>query len=260
MQIDQFPAGVAEQLYWYVYRLIDPQNGETFYVGKGRGDRIFQHARGELKASEDTSDLKYQRIKAIRAAGLDVGHVIHRYCIETENIALQIEAALIDAYPGLTNRNSGHGSGDYGCRHVKEIIDEYSAEPFVAHEKLILISIGKTYSEEGRSVYDAVRAAWKINKNKAEGYSLVLAQCQGIVRGAFRSTRWMIGSKANFPWMPEDRLDRLGFEGTEAENETKTLYVNKRVPDGLRRRGAANPIRFVPKGVSTQLEDEDGLN
>jgi hypothetical protein len=34
MHPDKFPVGVAERLKWYVYRLIDPRNGETFYVGK----------------------------------------------------------------------------------------------------------------------------------------------------------------------------------------------------------------------------------
>ena len=38
---DSFPRGVAERLNWYVYRLTDPRNGETFYIGKGKGDRIF---------------------------------------------------------------------------------------------------------------------------------------------------------------------------------------------------------------------------
>ena len=32
---DHFPPDIAEQLGWYVYRLIDPRNGETFYIGKG---------------------------------------------------------------------------------------------------------------------------------------------------------------------------------------------------------------------------------
>ena len=44
MSRDTLPAGVAEQLKWYVYRLIDPCNGETFYVGKGQDDRVFDHA------------------------------------------------------------------------------------------------------------------------------------------------------------------------------------------------------------------------
>ena len=46
MTRDHFPDGVSEQLKWYVYRLVDPRNGGTFYVGKGQGNRVFDHARG----------------------------------------------------------------------------------------------------------------------------------------------------------------------------------------------------------------------
>ncbi len=123
MERDSFPPGVADHLKWYVYRLIDPRNGETFYVGKGQGNRIFQHAKGALSTTkeEDAADLKSQRIKEIDAAGLEVAHVIHRHNIDNQQVAFQIEAALIDAYSGLTNIVSGHGSGDYGCRHVEQI-------------------------------------------------------------------------------------------------------------------------------------------
>src|SRR4051794_4472845 len=98
MRHDKFPPGVAEKLGFYVYRLIDPRDGVTFYVGKGQGDRIFQHAntKGALSfdaGDEDEADLKLKRIKDIQAAGLEVGHVLHRHNIETEELAFQIEAA-----------------------------------------------------------------------------------------------------------------------------------------------------------------------
>jgi hypothetical protein len=35
-RVESFPPGVGERLGTYVYRLIDPRNGETFYVGKGK--------------------------------------------------------------------------------------------------------------------------------------------------------------------------------------------------------------------------------
>ena len=44
-EIEFFPPEIARRLKTYVYRLIDPRNGETFYVGKGRGDRVFAHIR-----------------------------------------------------------------------------------------------------------------------------------------------------------------------------------------------------------------------
>jgi hypothetical protein len=253
MQRDRFPPGVAAHLKWYVYRLIDPRNGETFYVGKGQGDRVFQHAKGALKATEgeDIADLKFSRLRAIRVAGLEVGHVIHRHSIEREDVAFQIEAALIDAYPGLTNEVGGHASGDYGCRHVEQIVAEYAAEPFEAREPLILISIARSYEQEGKSVYDAVRGVWKVKKDRAESFKLVLAHCQGVVKGAFRPERWLPATKDNFPWLPTDIPKRFGFEGRPAEREIESLYVKKRVPDQFRRKGAANPVRFVVETIST---------
>jgi hypothetical protein len=194
----------------------------------------------------DATDLKLSWIREIQAAGLEIGHVIHRHNIDSEEIALQIEAALIDAYPRLTNEVSGHGSGDYGCRTAEQIVAEYMAEEFIPREPLILISIGRLYPSSGRNVYDSVRARWKINKVRAQRHRLVLAHCRGIVVGAFRPERWLAATRANFPWMPQDFAGCWGFEGVAAEPAVEILYLNKRVPDKLRQKGAANPIRFVP--------------
>jgi uncharacterized protein len=258
----KFPPGVTDHLKWYVYRLIDPRNGETFYVGKGQGDRIFQHVKGALSAimDEDTADLKFSRIKAISAAGLDVGHVIHRHNIEREDVAFQIEAALIDAYSGLTNEVSGHGSGDYGCRHVEQIIAEYAAEPFEPIEPLILISIARSYEEEGKSIYDAVRGVWRISINKAKNFRLVLAHRNGIVLGAYRPTEWLPATKENFSWLAGDIPGRFGFLGVPAETAVENLYKGKRVPDEFRRKGAANPVRFISETALTIGQDPEISN
>ena len=44
-----FSVDVANKLGNYVYRLIDPRDFQTFYVGRGVGNRVFQHAKDELK-------------------------------------------------------------------------------------------------------------------------------------------------------------------------------------------------------------------
>jgi len=224
--------GVTEQLKWYVYRLIDPQNGETFYVGKGQGNRIFDHASG-LVADEDSDviDPKLRRIKDIQASGLEVGHVIHRHGMESDRIAKEVEAALIDAYPGLTNKVRGQGSRDYGSRHVQEIIDEYAGEEFEIREPLMLISIGSSYYQ--RDLYDAVRFSWKVNVHRARTFKLVLANLRGMVVGAYRPTEWLPATVENFhdhPSCGHSDPRRHGFVGQEAEPETWNYYVRKRVP------------------------------
>ena len=173
----------------YVYRLIDPRSGETFYVGRGRGARVFHHANGALEDSDESAaDPKLERIHEIRGSGLEVAHIIHRHGM-SEASAKEVEAALIDAYPGLVNRVAGSGSGDRGTRHVNEIIQEYEAEEFIVDEPLILISVAQLWNVLG--IYRAVRGVWRMRIQRARQYNLVLAHVRGVVRGAFRPTRWI---------------------------------------------------------------------
>jgi hypothetical protein len=117
-EITAFPPGVAEKLKTYVYRLIDPRNGETFYVGKGTGNRVFAHIREEVGADAPTTKLR--RIRDIHLAGFEVAHVIHRHGMD-DRTAFEVEAALMDAYPGLTNMAGGLGNAEYGAMHAHEI-------------------------------------------------------------------------------------------------------------------------------------------
>ena len=242
-ELEAFPAEVALKLKTYVYRLIDPRNGETFYVGKGQGNRVFSHIRLEQKLEGDELDNKVKRIREIRLAGFEVAHVIHRHGMD-EKTAFEVEAALIDAYPGLTNIAGGAGSNDYGAMHAQEIVKRYCAEPAVFQHRALLISVNRSATET--SLYDAVRYAWKISKSKAKQADVILATQQGLIVGAFVAHEWLEATAANFPGRA-DAPSRLGFIGQEAAVEMRDLYVGKRVPDEYRKRGAANPIKYTWK-------------
>jgi LEM3-like protein len=139
----------------YVYRLIDPRNGVTFYVGRGRGDRVFSHAAGEEKPtdSEDADSLKIRLIRAIKADDFQVEHVIHRHGMN-EEAAREVEAALIDVYPGLTNSQRGSDS-QRGVMHATQVIHLYEAEEAkFQHHKVILFDV--SHSVEDRPTIDAV--------------------------------------------------------------------------------------------------------
>lgn len=243
---ESFPPEVAARLQTYVYRLIDPRNGETFYVGKGQGNRVFSHIRAEHNLEGDEVDNKLRRIREIRLAGFEVAHVIHRHGLDGKT-ALEVEAALIDAYPGLTNIAGGTGAADFGAMHAKEIIQRYSAEPAEFRHRALLISVNR--SAAGRSLYDATRYAWKISKAKAKKADVILATMQGLIVGAFIADEWLDATPENFPGRAGDEgaPGRLGFVGREAPDDIKQLYIGKRVPDEYRKRGAANPVRYTWK-------------
>jgi hypothetical protein len=72
----------------------------------------------------------------------------------------------------------------------------------------------------------------------------------GLIVGAFIADQWLEATNENFPSFP-DRPGRYGFKGHEAPKDLADLYIGKRVPDHLRKRGSANPIRYaVPPGAN----------
>ena len=74
-----------------------------------------------------------------------------------EDTAFEVEAALIDAYPGLTNVAGGRGSSEYGVMHAEDILRRFSAEPAVFEHKALLSSVNRSTSET--SLCEATRYA-----------------------------------------------------------------------------------------------------
>jgi len=239
-----FSSEISDHLKYYVYRLIDPRNGETFYVGKGTDNRVFAHATDELDADKDSDELsaKLRRIREIRLAGFEVAHVIHRHGLNSK-MAFEVEAALIDAYPGTSNLSGGHDSSERGAMHAEEIIENFKAETANFVHPLLAITINRTAAE--KSNYEAVRYAWVLNITRAKEAEYVLAVINGLIVDAFKPLKWMEATPENFPGTDAPWPGRRGFEGTDAPEEIKKLYCRKRIPDEFRKRGAANPVRYI---------------
>lgn len=236
-----FTSEVIDHLKYYVYRLIDPRNGQTFYVGKGKGNRVFAHVKGEAEVIEDEISHKLQRIREIRVAGFDVAHVIHRHGMD-EKTSFEVEAALIDAYPEVTNVAGGRYSDDRGVMHSRQIMESYQAEEIGFQHKVLMININKSALEKD-SIYEAVRHAWRLDPKKARKAKLVLALQHGLVIGVFAPEIWLEATSENFPGR-EAREGRWGFVGHEAPDSIKKMYLRKRLPDSMRKRGAANPVKY----------------
>lgn len=105
-----FDAGVSlaqERIGFYVYFLIDPRDGEIFYIGKGSGNRASHHVN-EWKSGRTCNAPKVARIADIKADGCDVIEAIFR-CGLSEQRAFQKERELILALAdaGLTNIAQG---------------------------------------------------------------------------------------------------------------------------------------------------------
>ena len=228
---------------YYVYRLIDPRTYNTFYVGKGCGYRALQHAQDVEKLlnnptlnpnqEEDAFSLKEKQILSILSSGLKVQVIIHRYGL-TEKESFEVEAALIDAYQGLTNDYSGHGA-DRGVVTWEELEKLALAIPYAEPDDdyIIIKTTIPTIMANNGDLYESVRKSWKANLNKASQYKYVLAVVNGIVREVYEVNRWYL-----FNGGP-----RIAFDGQPTNDLIQSLK-DKRLPNTYMQKGAANPFMY----------------
>ena len=255
--ITEFSNDVVTKLKHYVYRLVDPRNGQTFYVGEGCGNRVFAHANAvdmsfyqnnefltdQDKQTEDNDDpAKIRRIVDIKRRGLNVIHIIQRWGMDAKT-AFEVEAAFIDYFglEHLTNKIRGHEE-DRGMRWTDELEQEFTAKTFDDYPncpKFIMIkindyNINKNGGVENNGIYKAVRWCWKVRPSRANKYQYVLAVRYGIVVGVYQ-----INENG---WKKVENSARAYFDGVEAPEEIKKFFLNKKVPERFRRR--QNPASY----------------
>lgn len=238
--MERFNQKALENLGYYVYKLMDPRNGQVFYIGKGEGNRVYDHVQGaniKLEEGEDNLSLKIATINEIKNEGLEVIHIIHRHGL-TEEEAFQVEAALIDDYNGLTNIQAGHYSNQIGPLNVKQINKIYNLEEiqeFDVEDKVLIIKISKRVLEENNNnYYETCRKWWVVSRKRVEDVKIVVAVLNGVVKAVYQITK---------PWIQSDFSEkRYAFEGEEI-NDSK--YKDKLIPQIYRKKGLANPIQYT---------------
>ena len=244
-----FSADVIEKIDNYVYRLVDPRDFQTFYVGRGNGNRVFDHAKDELKQFEEGKDEateKIQQIRDIRLSGKEVICIIHRYGLTLDQ-AREVESALIDCYYGLTNLIGGYGS-DRGVITAGDL--QLSLERPIYEEpdniEYIIIKTSNSAIQSNGNLYEATRRAWYAKLERAKNVRYVLSVINGIVREVYEVDEWCQSPVAT---------SRIEFTGKPACDEIANLFKNKMIPKCYREKGIASP--FLYKKANTKEEAEN---
>ena len=252
--IHQFNQHTIEALAYYVYALVDPRDNRIFYIGKGKGNRVFQHAKDSL--NEDYQSLKLDIIRSILSEGKEVGLYILRHNLNEET-AYIVESVLIDmlTYDKFNKTNilanivAGYHQWDEGIKDVDEINSIYNSDKIDIRQgdTLLLVSLNKSFDQAKAhgvyrrlDIYEATRKYWYISKSAPQEIQFVLGVYRGVVRSVIevKSWQWTIVAEDGTKF----KRERCAFEGKLIEDSP---YINKDVSDYPF--GSGGSVRYIRK-------------
>jgi uncharacterized protein len=241
----KIPVSVAKKLGNYVYLYVDPRDQRIFYVGKGKGQRALAHLTAPEEKAVSTV------IEGIRDAGLEPQIEILIHGLPSGEVALQVEAAVIDLLDisTLANEVRGWGSRSYGRLPIHDLVAQYQHKQVQIEEPSILIRINKNfrYGMTSADLYDATRASWKVGRKRREAVQLAFAVSHGVIREVYSVADWFpAGSTFNgrFENGQDLRSERWEFVGAIANDSIRSKYHNGYIGH-IFTQGAQNPISYV---------------
>jgi uncharacterized protein len=246
-----FPPEVVEKLAAYVYELRDPVDGTTFYVGKGRGNRVFAHAADALASddADETPNAKFERIREIRRRDLDVDVRIVRHGL-TDSEAFAVEAALIERLGFddlLVNLVHGHRR-DRGLMSADDVVALYAAAPappFDPDLQAVMFRIPALWypAMDPADLFEATRGWWIMGK-RCQVARYAFAVNKGVIREVYEVTRWRTRADGDRDYAKDlGKKTRWGFDGVVAGPEMDR-YRHRGVR-AMFARGSANPVLYI---------------
>lgn len=247
--MEKFSSALHEKIKNYVYLLIDPRDNTIFYVGKGYGNRVFDHAKGAFKG-DPVHPAKNELIREIINSGHDVVPMIARWEL-TEDEAYTIESILIDLFTNpilkvntkMKTMVKGHNSSKNGLQTPKQVEEKLTRGPVdMSNLKHKLLAISLKDSLEGPVLYERVRGNWNLNPQRANKADYVLAVRDGVIIGIFQPEKdsWKVVEDEK---IKDKKRQRVNFTGKEVEDpEIIDLYLHKTLPK--KAKGNSNPIHY----------------
>lgn len=247
----KFSSPVINELKYYVYIYSNPKTDEIFYVGKGKGNRVFAHLE------EQSDSKKVQQINELRNQGIEPKIEILIHGLEDEKTALRVESSIIDliGIKKLTNKQSGYKSATFGRMTIEQINALYDKRKVNIEEPAILIRINQAfrYSMSEIELYDYTRGQWKLNPDRAKNAKYGISVYQGVIQEIYEVLDWYKAGTTysvrqgneNIEREAMERIDgRYEFIGNLAPKEIREKYKYKSVEHYFNQ-GNSNPIMYV---------------
>lgn len=245
MSMKAFSPETSAQLKYYVYALVDPRRPakdtrHIFYVGKGKGQRCFQHAKGKIKPVADRPDPKLDRIAKIHdATEADPLIRIIAHGLSNDE-ALELESILIGLLRTDGNKVSGHHGDRYNLT-AEEAEGRYAnpmSEKDLGHRVLLVNLNGNPMV--GAPAYPGIvpkdmkrrtLGKWNIGESNARRVEYVAGVYRQLIMTVYKVEQRANGRGAYYQTAMENGKRRVVFRG-ERDFAKEELWGNRRVLRG----------------------------
>ena len=172
----------------------------------------------------------------------------------TKKESFNLESAIIQLLNSnqwnkrkLDNLVRGH-HGDKGFKSITDLNESLGAKALensdIKHNA-ILININVTFNETTdkndheaqKSIYEKTRGSWVVAKSKLDNTEIALSEYRGVIRGVFGNLKWQ--------QIKDNGKTRWRFVGDDVSNDSRYKHYMGKSVAHLKKRGAANPIRYL---------------
>lgn len=213
----QFQEKTKRELKSYVYVLTYSENGQEiiFYVGKGKGDRVFEHFDevNKIELSTLKNDSLSEKQKTILnnkcnayivAAGLEQSEAL-----KIESTLISLNSVLPKSF--LTNKVSGHHT--FPVTRVEQIDFKYSRpidlDKYCNENKIKILGLKTNEESYYPSMHQDFRGVlegiWNVNEEKLEQTTYVVGIFRGTIYGIYKYVK---GSVSRPALWTQERWDR----------------------------------------------------
>ena len=202
--VERFSKRTIEHLKYYVYGLRNPETDKYFYVGKGKGNRVFSHVNQKIKRG--IVDPKFDVLQALSSKGGPAINIIRHNL--TEHQALLLESALIDVLDvsQITNQVRGIDADQFGLMSVKSVDEQYKGLKFRRKIPAVCFKINKRWHISADELYESIRGNWRLNIKRASNAKYGIGLKDGVIRAIYLIDAWQS--------VPNREPARYRFEGT----------------------------------------------
>ena len=223
--ITKFSQKTQDALGVYIYAYYVGVNKQLLYIGKGKGNRAFQHPEIGKKYPNCEIDILAHNLSNDKDAEIVENTVIEAIGLDSLEFNAVKSRRSIAKIEGMDVKLGRAGVDEFEYMFSGEEISDKDVE-----DDIVRFHINESYrpNMSEREIYDATRTAWKIKLDNARRAKYALGVAFGVIEGVYEIAEWLPAGQTVFD-RSHGEEGRFEFVGRLAPPEIQKRYLHKKM-------------------------------